>query len=168
MEPPVIRSIRIAASIAVVTAAVALVERCSYLPCRCNREEAYVRLRTEKIIDTPSVEAARMEQDNVDVLSRCIAQNPTDTTASMLLAANLRLLGRKQEAATVYAKALLYERRPEIYLGLGILQFELGQRDAALENLVRARMFNQWLDVDVPLMIRDEVRARATALYPDR
>ncbi len=163
-----IRSIRIVASIAVVTAALALVERCSYLPCHCNREEAYVRLRTEKIIDAPSVEDAQIERDNVEILNRCIAQNPTDTTASMLLAANLRLLGHKQEAATVYAKALQYERRPELYLGLGILQFELGQRDAALENLVRARMFNQWLDVDVPLMIRDEVRARATALYPDR
>lgn len=163
-----IRSIRIAASIAVVAAAVALVDRCTLLPCHCNRVEAYVQFRTEGIIDTPSVNATSIARDNVDVLNRCIALNPTDTNASMLLAANLQRLGRKREAATVYAKALQYERRPELYLGLGTLQFELGQREAALENLVRARMFNQFVDVDVPLMIRDEVRARATALYPDR
>lgn len=162
-----IRSIRIAASIAVVAAAIALVERCSYLPCHCNREEVYVRFRTETIIDTSSVEAGRIAQNNIDVLSRCMAQNPTDTTA-MLLAVNLQRLGRNQEAVAVYEKALQYERRPELYLSLGTLQFELGQRDAALENLVRARMFNQFVDGDVPLMIRDEVRARATALYPDR
>lgn len=167
MEPVVIKSIRVTASIAVVVVAIALVERCAVLPCQCNRQEAYIQFRTDLIIDAPSLEAARAARANIDVLTRCLALNPADAAASMLLAANLQRLGRKQEAATVYVKALQYDRRPELYLSLGIQQFELGQRDAAIENMVRARVFNRYLDGDVPLLLREEVRARANAILPD-
>ena len=75
----------------------------------------------------------------------------------MLEAENLRVLGRHIEAVAAYRRALRFERRPEIYLQLGLTQVEAGQEKEAFIHLLKAVSFDSRLLSAVPFL---EIRSR--------
>lgn len=137
-------------------------------PYRCNVLTAEIEQRTKSILVASEMRSAPAARANVASMRQCIRVCPTDVNPYMLAAANLELLGRVDEAAEMYQAALPYHRRPELYLNLGIAQLQLGDRANAVDNLVRARVFNQWVDAEVPPIVREEVRRRSSEVLPDR
>jgi tetratricopeptide (TPR) repeat protein len=81
-------------------------------------------------------------RSRIGELQRCLAVSPTDVDLYMTVAGLDRVLGRFDHASEMYSTALTYDRRPELYLNLGLLQLERNQRDEAFPNLIRAVLFN--------------------------
>ena len=54
--------------------------------------------------------------------------------ALMVLAASYRILNERPQAANAYRQALELDCRPEIYLNLAEVEYELGQREAATRH----------------------------------
>src|SRR2546428_8969414 len=115
----------------------------SWLPSQCE----IAKKRTESIVMTiadlpataPVISSAR---NGISDMERCIAVSPTDVGLYMAMAANQSVIGRLQDAANTYVAALRYDRRPEIFLNLGLVQLQMNQRSAAFANLTKACLFN--------------------------
>ncbi len=74
--------------------------------------------------------------------------------------------GDARSAVREYQQALLLDRRPEIYLNLGLAQLEALDRPAAVDNLARACAFNPALLSEIPYEeIRQETRQRLRVTY---
>lgn len=89
-------------------------------------------------------------RDHVKDLRKCVLACPADVDMYMTLALHYRLMGRLSEAIESYRKALEYDQRPELFFNLGLVQLELDQRQAALENLVTACRFDIYYADDIP------------------
>lgn len=97
-------------------------------------------------------------------IQRCIAVCPTDIDMYMTLAVNDRLIGRFEHAAEMYQQALQYERRPELYFNLAMVQLELGQRAASIANFELACDFDLSYSDEIPVSdVRQEVIAAVEA-----
>jgi tetratricopeptide (TPR) repeat protein len=83
----------------------------------------------------------------------------------MLLGANLRILGRYEEAVRALEEALLLAERPEIYAQLGELEIERGHIEAARRAVLRASTFNLMYVYTVDPPLRDEIIAEVTARH---
>ena len=76
--------------------------------------------------------------------------HPTAIDFYMTVAVDDRVIGRLQHAAEMYAEALTYDRRPELYLELGTVQLEMNQRQAAIDTLTKASSFDINLANSIP------------------
>ena len=135
------------------------------IPIRCNRMARVVRSRTLRNFHRADDFAARIQaRDDGSRALACSAKMPQQIEFYMLAAANYRISGRLEDAAELYRKALQYEKRPEIYLNLGEVLLQNGQREAGLETLVTAATFyfdEGYIDyVMQHIAERDEVKSR--------
>ncbi len=163
------KALRIFLAAVVIAAGLAATWRWVIEPWRCNSQEPQLQQRTLLAYDAASSSLRRvmLARDTMERIDGCMRCNPTAVNQYMIAAANYRLLGDKQSAERYYETALRYERRPELFLNLGIVQLELGKRTEARANLLRARVFNQFLEYEIPPELRDEVRREANAIIPD-
>ena len=74
---------------------------------------------------------------------------PGDVRLAMIEAANERLIGRPEDAATAYRRALQYDRRPEIYFNLAIAESNAHDPTSAAEHLAQALRFSPALARDI-------------------
>ena len=135
--------LRTIAAFAVLIAALFL-ERALIVPqWHCDIQMRTIRARTDEIErhgDSLGVYPAARE--NVRRLTSCLNVERDNVEAWMLLAANFLALDKKLEAAAAYREALKYDRRPELFFSLGLVELDLGQRDAAIKDLTTAATFN--------------------------
>ena len=164
----VTRNLRIASSVFIAALAIFGLHRYTYLPFRCDLEIPRLQRRTLAAMEADPRVAAPVMRANIERLQHLQKHCPTVVDLYLVLGANLRFVNRIEDAVKVYETALRYDRRPEIYLNLGVALYDMGDTAAAMDNFVRARMFNQFIETEVPAAVRAEVRRRATAIYPDR
>ena len=110
---------------------------------------------------TNTLYASHVARDNLTQLQPCIKLYPT-VNSLMIAAANEQLLGRYTAAVSFYEEAMRYDRRPELYLNLGLAQINAGQTATGVDNLVAACISNPWLIDDISVY-HDEVYKRLSA-----
>lgn len=154
------RGLRAAAAVVIAAAAAWLVVHVCYYPWICNNEKATAHRTLERLYAHSDEVTARIAARRViETMDRCIATNPADVGQSMIRGAALRMLGRPGEAADEYRRALRYDRRPELYLNLGLSHLESGNEDAAVNQLVLASLtFRPYL-FDLTGSVHDRVAA---------
>ncbi len=153
------RSLKWLAAVLVCALAVCAVYRFSWLPYRCEIIKKQRQQIVFSLINLPSSFAVvRSARAGIANMQRCIQTCPTDPDMYMTLAAYQRVLGQLQEASDAYTAALAYDRRPEIFLNLGLVQLQMNQSDLAMGNLTKACLFNLNYVNDIPnLNIRQSV-----------
>jgi len=131
----------------------------AWKPLRCNITKERVQsdaLRMWNRPDAPQV--ATKARDAIVEMERCIVACPTDIDMYMTRALNDRLIGRFEHAEDMYREALKYDRRPELFFNLGIVQLEMKQRQAAIITLTKACSFEiRFADAIPDLSVREEV-----------
>jgi tetratricopeptide (TPR) repeat protein len=156
---------RLGAFAAIVMATLALYQ-CTYVPIHCSREVWRSEQRLSTSVDRSDRFAqASAANETLTRLSACDTR-PLDVNVPMLIALSYRLLLRHDFAVRSYERALAIDRRPEIYLGLGMEQLEAGSRQAAVNTLLQACSFDpKLLDAIEDGQARVEVRKRILAAY---
>ena len=115
----------------------------AYEPCACDIVNKRVQSRAVLLFDLPAGPAvAREAKQGIAAVQRCLDTSQMSVDLYMTVAANDRLLGRFQHAADMYSEALKYDRRPELYLNLGIMQLQANQREAGIVSLTQACRFD--------------------------
>ncbi|MEA2464013.1 MAG: hypothetical protein QOJ98_1760 [Acidobacteriota bacterium] len=131
---------RKALALAIAVAAVLAVHQLVVVPWRCSIVEGAVSKSTpEERSDDPFIR--RRAEENVARLASCARRCRTNVNLAVLAGENLMVLGRREAAIPLYEQALRYSQRPEIYMALAVAQAESGDREAALQNSIRAADF---------------------------
>lgn len=111
-------------------------------PWRCNGIEGEAESMLAKIDTAPDSFRSAMRIRRIsEVVGQCLKGAPHDVHLLLEHAACDMTQHKPAEALTHYQEALRYDRRPEIYLGLGLAQWELGQKNAAVATFGRAYAF---------------------------
>ena len=82
----------------------------------------------------------------------------------LLYGTNCEILGRWNEAAETYTKALRIDDRPEIYENRGLVMLHLGRPDLAVADLATAARF----DPNLVNQLEGELRVRVAAAVSAR
>lgn len=131
---------RKALALAIAVAAVFALHHVVVVPWRCGLIEGAVSRSTpSERSDNPIIR--RRAQENVARILDCAERCKTNVNLAMLAGLNLMILGNEQAAIPLFEQALRYGQRPELYLALAIAQLEAGDREAALQNSIRAADF---------------------------
>jgi tetratricopeptide (TPR) repeat protein len=147
------------------TAAAAVAGLCaiyvvSIAPLRCNRQLRQLEEATTLTLRSPAQIAAPAARETLEKTGSLLGHCRNRLPLLMVRAANLRALGRREEAAAAYREALVIEKRPEIYFQLGTTLFEDGRVQDSVEEYARACRFQPSLLSEVPQPVRDEVESR--------
>jgi len=154
--------------IVAVLAATFLAWRMAWQPWQCNVTMKEIQARTSRTYDVvvDPFRASRYARANLTALDLCLKAAPDDVALYMLAAANDRLIGRFDDAATMYRKALQYDRRPELYYNLGLMELALNQRQAAVADLLTAVCFSRTYIRDLPADVQNEINDALRRQYP--
>ncbi|MEO8033369.1 MAG: hypothetical protein ABI837_02980 [Acidobacteriota bacterium] len=141
-----IAAIRVTGILIVVVLTGLALRRYCVQPYRCNAVKGRVEPQIERIVGLPATidGTVRIRSFSAE-LGRCLQHDPHDVGLLVDRAECDVLLGRREEAVARYEEALRYNRRPEIYLSLGLIQYQLGQREAAMRAFGRAHAFAPFL-----------------------
>lgn len=136
-----------------------------WVPYQCDLLEARLLARTQRTLQREQYLAARIARQTVDEVQPCLCATRESVNMYMIDAANERLLNRWGAAEHMYRQALEYDHRPEIYLNLGVVQFQQGHQREALQNLYLAGRFQRSLlyDGEIPPDVAAIVRQRVLA-----
>ncbi len=161
-------ALSIAFVLVVVIGAAFLISRIALKPWQCNLTEKEIQARTSLTYDSVAdpIQTSRNAHENLAALEPCLDVAPHDIALYMLAAANQRLIGRDADAATMYRRALQYDRRPELYYNLGVVELQLHQRDAAIADLLTAVSFSRAYLHDLPADVQAEVSDALRRRYP--
>lgn len=134
-------------------------------PWTCNLAEGEVDGLTLRIYDRGAYRVAMVPiaRQNIRRLAPCITCT-TDASLLMLLAANLRFIGRNNQAVLIYREAMRIDRRPELYLNLGQALVETGHDAEGLQFLIKACLYNPEYEDDIAAH-HEEVRQAVDHYY---
>jgi tetratricopeptide (TPR) repeat protein len=152
------------AAIAVAVVAGLTLYRFVWLPLQCNYVEGRLRGTTEAVLDEPPMRQHIRARANLAEIERLPLHCRRGAETQMVIAANYRILGRYDDAIAAYISALDVEKRPEIYLQLGLTQIQDGRTGEAIRNLATAVRFHPPLINEIPEGIRASVSV-ASAPY---
>lgn len=128
-----------------------------YRPLHCNVVQSQVEARTLNAFRSiGSLNSGIMARKNLRDLNPCADICSSNPNYYMIKAANFQITGETVAAVHEYEHALLYDRRPEIYLNLGLMLLQLGNTAAGERALVSAGLFNPDMIDEIPY---EEVRA---------
>jgi hypothetical protein len=128
-----------------------------YMPLHCNVIENQVEARSLSAFrGIGSLSGEIVARKNLRDLEPCTEIGSTDVNYYMIRAANFQIIGETAAAVQEYEHALLYDRRPEIYLNLGLQLLQMGNAVAGERALVSAGLFNPDTIDEIPY---DNVRA---------
>lgn len=142
MEPALIVIRRWLAPALIVAAAVFLLDRYCFVPLQCNRIRTQISLRND--IAAKHVESLRIApllRQNIAEGSRCLEKSPQDYFLRIELANSYLFVRRYDEAAALLEEGLRYDRRPEIFIGIGKAKIASGHRAEGIEALMEAGRF---------------------------
>ena len=157
--------VRAAISIVIVVAALLAIDRFCFVPFRCSYVEYSAEQSTyELAAHEGGASVPQHARDNLRAMRQCMSARPMDVNIYMIAAANARLIGDNATAINYYNEAFRYDRRPELFINLANTQSRIGQRDAAIENFVRAFTFwpGSGEEIEDPI-VHDEVMRRIKA-----
>jgi len=157
---------RVALSLLIVTLSGAATHQLVIAPYLANIRLNALEGATDKAsASTDPYVASPMARENIQEARDLLRIERFNPNLYMLLADNERLIGRRASAAATYEEGLRCCPRPEIYLELGRMQYELGQHREGTANIARAVRFQEDLVEDIidPVM-RQAVEERVKTL----
>src|SRR5262249_30505601 len=115
--------IRIAAALLMAAAAAVAVYRLAYLPWRADVERKKLEDITVALWEPRPAFAAVRARENIAAARAYLDRRGIHNTGLyMAAAANYRIVEDYDNAAGMYRTALRYDRRPEIYYNLGLME----------------------------------------------
>ena len=137
-----------------------------WLPLVCEARVTHALRTLNDAADRPTavqLSAARSAQSS---LSMCDCLAGSDFKLMYVRGTALRYLGDPAGAIDAYHRALAVDRRPEIYLALGLAQLDALDRPAAIESFAAAGAFAPARLEGIPYEdVRKEVEERIRATY---
>jgi tetratricopeptide (TPR) repeat protein len=163
------RFLKVAALLAIGAATIASLRWAVYLPlvCEANSTLAIEVLdAAERASDAARLAAARRAET---YLQGCDCFERTDFKIAYAHGIAYRYRGDTQDAVRACRRALGVDRRPEIYLTLGLTQLDAMDRPAAIESFVAAGSFAPARLDEIPYKdVRLEAKRRIQAVYGDQ
>lgn len=155
--------LRYGLALLVAATAIAALRTFCLAPYRCSVEEKRIQARTQRAVASAMRPwlAMQLAGQNLAALEPCLNDRAT-VNQLMIAAVNYRILGQPGIAISLYERAMQFERRPELYLNLGLAQIEAGRARDGVENVVTACIRNPLLIEDVTVY-RDVVEQRTAA-----
>jgi tetratricopeptide (TPR) repeat protein len=133
---------RTTALVIIAAAALFALQRWCVEPFACNRVKGRVEPEIVAIAALPdNIELTIRARAMGDQIRKCLEHAPHDVDLHMEAAAVDQILHRPGDAITQYTEALQYDRRPELYLNLGLMQYEMGDKQGATQTLGRSLAF---------------------------
>ena len=139
------------------------------LPYRCNAVKAVTMSSTNNAFPhIGSPRAGEIARRNLNALEPCRRLFCRDLSTEMIAAANYRILGRNDEALRLYRNSLKRDQRPEIYYNIANTEVALGAREAALNDFVRACIFNPFMIHEIDDgQLHEQTIARLIQMRPE-
>lgn len=158
------RMARVVLAIAVVAALWAGLRSFCLRPLACNRLEYALEQSTLRAfsLQDPFQRQVRA-RENLVRLAGCQKAFPNNVNLYLLRAANLILTGDRDAAIEEYRDALRHEKRPEIYLNLGLSLVQTSRSEEGTRFLVEAAIRDPNTLEEIPYdSIRNTVRQEAS------
>jgi tetratricopeptide (TPR) repeat protein len=161
------RSIAIASRAAAVLLFAGAVYRLCVLPVRASHVLRVVDARTHFALERSSDEKAmKLAEGNLERLHEVAPGCALDVDYFLLSAINHGIVHRPQEALQDLDRGQRVEDRPEIYFNRGMILFEAGQIDAAVNSFAIAARFNPLLLDNLQGELRTRVATAAAKPLP--
>jgi tetratricopeptide (TPR) repeat protein len=142
LEARLMRAWQAAALAVIAVAAAAGLYVLCWQPYACNRMKGAVEPQLVRIANLPqNIELTVRARGYAEQIDHCLADQPHDVELLMERAVCDLIAGNQAAAIPRYQQALRIDRRPEIYLDLGLAQYALGRRAEAVGSLGRAYAF---------------------------
>jgi hypothetical protein len=143
------------------TASLIAAYRVAWREYRCNLALARVKSIMEHRDVRSDFVTALVARDNQALLDEDCARCRTQRVEFLLLkGTNEVLVHQYGSAIGTYRGALEFDRRPEIYLDIGLTELDRGSYQEALRNLISACEFNFAMSAEIPEPARSEVATR--------
>lgn len=163
------RLLKVMALLALGVATIASLRWAVYLPlvCEGNATRSIEALNAAEVgSDGARREAGRRVES---YLQGCECLESTDYKIAYARGIAYRYRGDTQGAIREFRRALAADRRPEIYLALGLTQLDAIDRPAAIESFVAAGSFAPARLDEIPYKdIRREAKRRIRAVYGEQ
>jgi tetratricopeptide (TPR) repeat protein len=158
--------IRALLALLLAAAATAVVVRVAIPRLECNLAKGRINRDVRRMGRTGD-EYARitLARSNVITCRVCIERFPQDHHWYMLLGANQRVLGERDEAIRSFQQALALIERPEIYAQIAELEIERGNVEAGRTALMTASIFQIFYIDYVSEPMRSEIQNAVMARY---
>lgn len=156
------KTVRIAGTATIVVLAVLLIRILSTGPYQANTlkkrtEAGFQALSASLAGPAPSSKTLEAARDIVASLRSALRYTPTDVDLHLELAAHYGIMGRLDEQIATYERLLKFHRRPEIFLNLGLSEFENGRVDVAVRFFGTAVAFDYLYIHSVPEVLKEDV-----------
>ena len=155
---------RIAAVLVVIVAAGFALDWFVAVPLRCSHAASVGAAELDNAGETVDEQTAKLVRRIGASLQGCDCVTPPDARIFFVRGAAEQGGEDLHTAIADYRRALDIDRRPEIYLHLGLAQLAASDRAAAIENLVRACAFDPGrlsaLDDATRREVKQTIRAR--------
>lgn len=160
------KAIRVFLALMLAAAATAVLVRVAIPRLECNLAKGRINRDVRRFARSgDEYERVTSARKNVARCRQCLASFPQDHHWHMLLGANLRILGDREEAIRSYQRALALTERPEIYAEIAGLEIERGNIEAARAALMKAATVHTLYLESVSDPLRSEVLAAVLARY---
>ncbi|MFL6245842.1 MAG: hypothetical protein ACJ74H_07445 [Thermoanaerobaculia bacterium] len=164
------RVIRFALVLLLAAVSTAVVMRVAIPRWQCNLEKGRIN-RDVRRMSRSGDEYARIAsaRANVAKCRECIALFPQDHQFYLLLAANLRILGERDEAIATLKHAITLVERPEMWAQIGELEIERGNPEAGRAAIMTAATFQifyiDWVSEPMRHQIQNAIMERYNRLH---
>lgn len=112
-------------------------------PYSCNAAVTRLTRQTTLVTESAATYArVTRARRNIEDLRALAPRCPTEVRVLMMIGANEEVLGRYEDAALSYRRALRVEQRPEIHAALADALIQLGRTGEAVEHYTVAARFN--------------------------
>lgn len=131
---------------------------------RCNLTLSRVKSDMEHQENRSDFVIAGLARHNLELLSDDCARCRTERVDYLLMKGNNEVLLHQFTAAlATYSRALQFDRRPEIYLNIGLTELDRGNYAEGVRNLTTACGFNFAMNADLPEPARTDVATRVNS-----
>jgi hypothetical protein len=137
-------------AVLVLVAAAVAVQRWCVLPWQCATVVKRVRERSERLRATNDYRTRTIARRNLELLGPCDVCCRNNVDYLMVKGGNQFALEDYAGALATNQHALTVDRRPEIYLDIGLAQLNLGRTAEATETLMAGSRFNFAIIDEVP------------------
>jgi tetratricopeptide (TPR) repeat protein len=157
--------VRIVLALLVLSAAAVALRWWVVLPLRCSHAASVGAAELDNVSDTADYRPESLARSIDTSLEGCDCVSPPDARICFVRGAVAQGGGDLRTAIEGYRRALEIDRRPEIYLHLGLAQLQTSDRAAGIENLVRACAFDPARLSAIDDNLRSEIKRRIRARY---
>lgn len=163
-------ALRLAACVVVLFAAGSAIRYLCVYPHMYNIERPVIEASLQSLARRSRLSAARVLRLNLERLQFFERRYPIDVSIYVNKALIYVEFGDQRRGIAAWQKGMFFDKRPEMFLGMGLAKLELGLLEEAREDLLLAMRFNPDLRDNIeeyvshPELVK-ELIARYNALY---